>query len=141
MKKNTIFRRLLSKIGKDLLSNAALSSFINDKDSLEIQTIIKVDKWTRDKRWVQNQCMDEVADELGIRKEQLSLYFRKHVGKSFIRWRRDLRIQEAQRLLVEDRKTPAAIIGEAVGIGDKSNFRRQFKEATGLTPSAWRLKH
>ncbi|MBP5719518.1 MAG: AraC family transcriptional regulator [Bacteroidales bacterium] len=141
MKKNTIIRRLMSKIGKAILSNAALSSFQNAKDALDFQTLVKMDRWTREKRWVDNQTMDEIADELGIRKEQLSLYFRMHVGTSFIKWRRELRIKEAQRLLLEDKNIPTAIIGEAVGISDKSYFRRQFKEVTGLTPAAYRLKN
>lgn len=141
MKKNTIAKQLLAIIGKGLLSNAAVASLLNHKDALQVQTVIKLVKWTREKRWVEDKNMDEVARELGVRKEQLSLYFCRHVGQSFIKWRRDLRIHEAQRLLLEDKTIPTAIIGEAVGIGDKSNFRRQFKEVTGLTPAAWRLKN
>lgn len=131
----------MSKIAKVLLSNAAIFSLMSDKDALEFQTLIKMDLWTREKRWVDNQTMDEIAAELGLRKEQLSLYFRKHVGTSFIKWRRELRIKEAQRLLLEDKNTPTAVIGEAVGISDKSYFRRQFKEVTGVSPAIWRLKN
>lgn len=141
MKKNTILRSLFLKIEKAILSKSGFVSLMSDKDALELQTLVKMNRWTREKRWVENQNMDEIAAELGIRKEQLSLYFRKHFGTSFIKWRRDLRIREAQRLLLEDKKIPTAVIGESVGIYDKSYFRRQFKEVTGLTPAAWRSKH
>ena len=50
-------------------------------------------------------------------------------------------MDEAMRLLLENRETPANLIGEQVGISDKSNFRKQFKEITGCTPVQWRLKH
>lgn len=72
---------------------------------------------------------------------ELSLFFRIQTGKNFLKWRKERRIEEAKKLLLEDRDIPTLIIGEAVGICDKSNFRRQFKEITGFTPAEWRLKH
>ena len=141
MKKNTILRRLRGKIEKAILAYAAFLSYLGEKDSLEYQTLVKMKRWTREKQWVQNQTMDEIARDLNIRRGQLSLYFCKHVGVSFIRWRRDIRIKEAKRLMLSDKDIPLTAIGEAVGISDRSSFRRQFKEVTGLNPSVWRSKH
>ena len=62
-------------------------------------------------------------------------------GKNFLQWRKEIRIDEAKRLLVKDKTIPTAIIGEEVGISDKSNFKRQFREITGCTPAQWRSKH
>ena len=100
-----------------------------------------IEQWIADKRWAEDASLAEVACSLGIEKEDFSLYFRRKYNKSFLLWRKEVRIQEAKRLLVKYRKTPTALIGEEVGIYDKSNFKRQFREITGLTPAQWRLKH
>ena len=82
--------------------------------------------------------MDAVADELGVSKEQLSFYFSNRIHRRFDTWRKELRIEEAKILLVDFPDVPASAVGAMVGIPDKSNFRRQFYEQTGCTPSEWR---
>ena len=82
--------------------------------------------------------MDAVADELGVSKEQLSFYFSNRIHRRFDTWRMELRIEEAKILLVDFPDVPASAVGAMVGIPDKSNFRRQFYEQTGFTPSEWR---
>jgi transcriptional regulator GlxA family with amidase domain len=56
-------------------------------------------------------------------------------------WRKDLRIREARHLLLDYPDLPVSVIGEMAGIVDKSNFKRQFCQATGMTPRRWREKH
>lgn len=142
MKKNTIIGDLMAKISTLILRRAAASSLSGSREAKESDFVVRLDRWTRDKGWLEDQSMDDVAKLLGVRKEQLSLYFHTYIGKSFIQWRRELRIEEAMRRLLEDKTIPTALIGESVGINDKSNFRRQFKELTGYTPAEWRrLKH
>ena len=106
-----IYWKIIAKIGQ-LVARHALPASLKDKKSvLDTDTILKLDKWIREKRWAEDLTMQEIA------------------------------IEEAKKLLLEDRDIPTLIIGEAVGICDKSNFRRQFKEITGCTPAEWRLKH
>ncbi|MBR4809786.1 MAG: helix-turn-helix transcriptional regulator [Bacteroidales bacterium] len=104
------------------------------------RTMAIVRQWIRERRWTEDATLDEVSEALGIDKEYLSRIFRRHFGKSFLQWRKEVRIKEAKLLLKRDRKTPTALIGEAVGINDKSNFKRQFRDLTGVTPAQWRLK-
>lgn len=108
------------------------------KDAVDPHTAVRIDRWTKEKGWTEDLCQEDVARKLNVRSEQLGLYFRTRTGKSFLRWRRELRVEEAKRLLMENRDMPTALVGEAVGIPDKSNFRRQFKEITGYTPAQWR---
>ena len=82
-----------------------------------------------------------VAKQLGVTHEELVRFFRLAVGKPFVSWRKDLRISEAKDLLVQYPHLPVYHIGEMVGIGDKSDFRKQFKELTGMTPSQYRKHH
>lgn len=98
-------------------------------------------KWIASMGWAEDASIQEIADSLGLYKEDFSLFFRRIYGKNFLQWRKELRINEAKRLLVKDKTIPTAIIGEEVGICDKSNFKRQFREITGYTPAQWRSKH
>ena len=136
-----LYLKLITKIGQLVARHAIPSILSNKKSVLKADTILKLDKWIREKRWAEDLTMQEIADDLQISREDLSLFFRIQPGKNFLKWRKERRIEEAKKLLLEDRDIPTLIIGEAVGICDKSNFRRQFKEITGCTPAEWRLKH
>lgn len=133
--------KIIAKIGQLIARHAVPVSLKDKKSILNTDTILKLDRWIREKRWAEDLTMQEIADELQIGREELSLFFRIQTGKNFLKWRKERRIEEAKKLLLEDRDIPTLIIGEAVGICDKSNFRRQFKEITGFTPAEWRLKH
>lgn len=141
MKKNPIYFKLIAKIGKLALHLASPSALKEKIEFTDTDTIMKLDKWILEKRWAEDRSMQEIADEMHISREKLSLLFRVRTGKCFLKWRKEQRIEEAKKLLLEDRTVPTLFIGEAVGIADKSNFRRQFKEITGCTPAEWRLKH
>ena len=52
---------------------------------------------------------------------------------TFRTWRIALRIEEAKRLLREE-KVPVATVHKMVGVADKSNFHKQFRQVTGMTP-------
>ena len=82
--------------------------------------------------------MDAVAEDLGVSKEQLSYFFTNRLRQRFRSWRKELRIEEAKSLLLSFPHLSASAIGAMVGIPDKSNFRKQFYELTGCTPSEWR---
>lgn len=101
----------------------------------------KIEQWIEGKCWLRDASLQQAADEAGVPQERFSRYFRRELGKSFLQWRKEARINEAKVLLLKEKETPTAIIGEAVGINDKSNFRRQFRELTGMTPAQWRLSH
>lgn len=53
----------------------------------------------------------------------------------FVNWRNELRMLYAEKFLLEHPDTPASAVGEAAGIPDKSNFRKEFRKFTGLSPS------
>ena len=81
---------------------------------------------------------EEIAADIGIPADELSRYIRLLSGKPLLTWRKELRILEAQRLLRDYPEMPVSMIGEMVGIEDKSNFRKQFTEVVGMTPRQWR---
>ncbi|MBR5904996.1 MAG: AraC family transcriptional regulator [Bacteroidales bacterium] len=142
MKKISFVRQLAMNITKTKGKKKIAATAGSRSGAVDTRTRQIMAKWLADKGWAENLNLDEISEKLGLSKQKLALYAYCLYRMSFLRWRRELRIEEAKRLLLEDKKAPTALIGEYVGISDKSNFRRQFKEATGYTPAEWRrLKH
>jgi AraC-like DNA-binding protein len=81
---------------------------------------------------------EEIVDELRTTKEVFHLYFATVKGVDFKTWRTGLRIEEAKRLLLENRDVSTNIIGEVAGFSDRSNFHRQFVKIVGCSPKQWR---
>lgn len=101
-----------------------------------------VDEWIIRKGFTKNlPTVELIADDIGVPPDWLSTYIRVHKRKCVLCWRKELRIREARRLLREFPHLPVATVGEMVGVDDKSNFKRQFREVTGMTPRAWRERH
>ena len=85
--------------------------------------------------------IDDILKELDVTSDELSYFCATRYGKSFLTWRKELRIEEAKRMLVDYPRIPAYKIGKSLGINDKADFRHQFKSATGMTPREWREKN
>ncbi|MBO4263353.1 MAG: AraC family transcriptional regulator [Bacteroidales bacterium] len=107
---------------------------------MDARTRAAIREWTARKAYCEAATMEEVASTMGISKEQLSWYFRHRVRKTFLQWRKELRIREAQDIMRKRPALPASRIAAEVGIMDKGNFRRQFREITGMNPAEWRLR-
>ena len=98
--------------------------------------------------WVQENghlkplnTLEEIAGDIGLPPDQLSTFIRFQYHNTPLGWRKELRIEEAKRLLLEYPSLPLSTIGGMVGIRDKSNFRKQFTETVGMSPSEWRGKN
>ncbi len=99
----------------------------------------KLDKWVRDGKYRENyDSMDDIIRDLDITRHELASYCRTNFHKDFLSWRKELRIEEAKKILLEHKETPIHRISDHLGFGDKSNFRHQFKDIVGCTPSQWR---
>ena len=95
--------------------------------------------WIENKRY--RECSlsrEDVASELNTSPAFLSAYFNGVLKSDFYTWRTSLRIEDAKKLLLDNTELPVSLVGEMVGINDRSNFHRQFKKVTGLSPSQWR---
>ena len=63
--------------------------------------------------------------------------FRREVGRPIVDYASDLRISEAEKLILEG-ALPLAEIGRTVGFEDYNYFSRTFKRRTGYSPTAYR---
>ena len=106
----------------------------------ELKRIEKaLDVWVQEKRFRDyDKSREEIAKQLRISKEALHLYFSTVKKVDFRTWRTELRIEDAKKLLLEDKKTSINIIGEMAGFSDRANFYRQFVKIVGCSPKDWR---
>lgn len=98
-----------------------------------------LDNWVSNKMYCEyDKTRDQVVTELHTTKEVLNLYFTHKVGVDFRTWRTNLRINEAKKMLLENKELPVNIIAEMSGFSDKSNFHRQFTKIVGCSPKQYR---
>ena len=81
--------------------------------------------------------LDKVAKECNITPSYFSALFRKEVGKTFIRWLTEIRIEQAKRQLSESEANILNICYDC-GYNTPSQFIKMFKRETGYTPSEYR---
>lgn len=80
-----------------------------------------------------------LADELGISPHQLSQVFSRSLNCTFFDYVNNLRVEEAKKLLVENRQKIIEVAMTA-GFATKASFNKYFKLSTGLTPSQFLKK-
>ena len=81
--------------------------------------------------------LDRLARKLGIPARQISAAINRASGKNVSQYVNEYRITEACGLLVETEKPVTEIMFE-VGFQTKSNFNREFRRVTEMTPLEWR---
>lgn len=137
----TVFRSLLPAIKlteqQIQVSPTAKPSYGCNNEELEKA----INEWIEEKKFVsQNITLEKLATELNTNHTYLSEFINKKKQQTFKLWINTLRIEEAQKLLVEDPVMPISLIIEKVGVASKATFFRQFTNITGMTPGMYREK-
>jgi AraC-like DNA-binding protein len=107
-----------------------------DKDTIaKIQELMQGKKLYRDA----NLSLQRLARKAGIPSRRISTAINRTMAKNVSQYVNDYRIAEACRLLAETDQSVTEIMLEA-GFQTKSNFNREFRRVTDMTPVAWREK-
>lgn len=95
-----------------------------------------IQKWIENKQFLQPEInIQMVASQLKTNRTYLSEYINTVEKKTFKAWINNLRIEEAQNLLLIHPEIPVHEISDMVGFTDKSNFGKQFTLHTGKPPA------
>ena len=86
--------------------------------------------------------LTDLVKDLGIPEHVLTFYFNNHKGITFLKWKNQLRIEEAIMLLNagEAETNTLESVGKTCGYKSRSNFIQAFKTHTGESPSAYLKK-
>lgn len=105
------------------------------------QIYSKVDMWLRKETNVREYfTIDDIANDCGIKRQHLVSFFREKLNKNFRKWRVEMKIAAAQTLLDRDHDSSVSDISDSVGFCSQSNFYRQFRRVSGMTPLQWRRR-
>lgn len=129
LKRNVKESRLPYKLEKESLQN---SSGHPDKGIKIIQKIIEYIEGNIS----EEISLDELARKANMSRYHFCRYFKKHTGKSPVRFVNFIRIQKAKELLMKDKNIGKIAI--KTGFNSSSNFSKHFKRLTGMSPSEYR---
>lgn len=82
--------------------------------------------------------ISDLASELNTNKTYISFLLNQRQGKSFSAFVNGYRIDYAKRLMQENPDMKISEVADSSGFTEESSFFRNFKQTTGLTPSAWK---
>ncbi|MFK3777193.1 helix-turn-helix domain-containing protein [Agrobacterium sp. NPDC089420] len=85
----------------------------------------------------ENLNLTRLARRLGLPSRQISGAINRSLGVNVSQYVNQLRIREACRLLEETEQSVTAIMFSS-GFQTKSNFNREFRRVTGMSPVDWR---
>lgn len=88
----------------------------------------------------ENMSVWMVSHYLGLSENHFSTQFRKEIGKNFLHYLTELRMDEAKRLM-QTTNLKIYEICERVGYSNVEHFSRLFKKVTGQSPNAFRNPH
>ena len=81
-----------------------------------------------------------MAKALGINRTYLSNFINDTYAMNFNNWLNGLRIEEAKKRMLTDRRLPMSTLAAMVGFTDLAHFSKQFKLKEGIAPTYWLQK-
>lgn len=84
--------------------------------------------------------IDELAERLYVSRSRLCATFKAETGEGVAAHMRRMRMERACELL-EDSRSGIASVASALGYPSHAAFTQAFKQAYGVSPSAWREQH
>ena len=93
-----------------------------------------------DKYYMKDISLDEISMLAGYSKSHFSRSFKKKIGVNFAKYLVQVRIENAERLLINSDQSIVDISTD-VGFNDYSYFSKAFKDAYGLSPKDYRSKN
>ena len=118
---------------------------LNDEITPESQVrLIQIDAQlesylTERKYLIPGFSLNVLVNDLGVPLHALTYYFNNYKGKTFLKWKNQLRIEESIQLMQSGKADFHTLesVGEACGYKSRSNFIQAFKAQTGESPSAY----
>ncbi|GAB3221458.1 AraC family transcriptional regulator [Spirosoma arcticum] len=116
-----------------MLSSAGFS---HSYTQIDAQRMTKIYEYILN-RYNQEITLEEIAAVVYISPKSFCRYFKSKTHKTFTQFVSEVRVGQACKLLIDDKISIGQICYE-VGFMNLSNFNRQFKAITGLTPAHYR---
>ncbi len=127
-------RKMVIQIKGSSDLNTTLKNINEDKIKQKLEELIVLKKLYKD----ENLSLETLAAFIDLSGHQLSEFINVHYGKNFTSFINYYRVEEAKRLLTDDKEKLVVDVGFEVGFNSSSSFYRVFKKETGVSPSFYR---
>lgn len=114
----------------------ARSTLVTKKDKFTYYYVKKVNSIILT-RYAEKLTIQQIAEDLGITPNYLSAIYKASIGIGFSEKLYEVRIRKAEQLLLNENLSTTEI-AEQVGLGDKSNLRKRFKQYFGVSMREYR---
>ncbi len=92
------------------------------------------------KNYSNNITLEELSKLFSLSTEHISRTFKKETGFNFVEYLTTVRMHEAEKLLLSNKKISIAEIAYRCGFNDSNYFSERFKQFYKLSPSQFRKK-
>ena len=86
----------------------------------------------------ENITLETIADKANMSKNAFCRYFKKRTNKTFFQFLIEIRIENATKLIYNNKEMPISSVAELCGFQNIANFNRKFKELKKISPSQFR---
>lgn len=109
---------------------------IASQETHQSQTIQKAERYIR-AHYTNAISLEDVAAEVGLSSNYFSKLFKQQLNVGFSTYLTNIRLETAQKLLIETNLSIKAI-AERIGYPDEKYLQKLFKKQIGVTPSEYR---
>ncbi|MDP4092120.1 MAG: response regulator [Bacillota bacterium] len=117
--------------------SVSVASKVNSFNNRSIKLILRKAIDYLKEHYNEQVTLNEVARNIYVSTYYISRMFKKELGKNFVDYLNEIRIEKAKELL-KDVQYKAYEIAEMVGIPDAHYFSKLFKKYVGVTPTEYR---
>ena len=106
---------------------------LSDADRERVERAAK--RWVKTRNYLQaNQTLTTVANDMDVQRYMLKTWLQQTKYGKLSNWLSQLRIKEAQRIMIEHPDWGVEAVAEHCGLS-LSSFHRIFRQLTGMTPA------
>ncbi len=118
-------------------SARSVASKVNNYNNKSIKLVLRNAVEYMHEHYHEPVTLNEVAEHAFVSTYYISRMFKKEMGKNFVDYLNELRMEKAKEML-KDVRYKTYEVAEKVGIPDAHYFSRLFKKYVGVTPTEYR---
>ncbi len=101
----------------------------------------RLEEWVELRKYIASDvATNDIVAEIGVSRRLFSSYFTQKHNTTFRKWRQDLRLEEATKILENPEYIKVSAIYQMVGFSDDGNFYREFHKKYGTSPAKYRKR-
>src|SRR5574344_213594 len=135
-----------SAMEKELQEAGGEKGMVDIADSKRTDSILEIGEhlhqWKMKKKYLcSGITIESLAKELNTNRVYLSMIVNREGRHTFREWITSLRMEDAKRMLTDNKNMTIAEVAYKCGFSSDSYFVRVFSVSEGMTPAKWRERH